>query len=247
MEACAHSQRAEARCLRCTGIGWFGSVPLSSVRRRCTSASRHEFGDFGLIFTLGATFALASLFEEQTEWVNVTCDRWAEPLHPSSGELTAVSTVLRGEEGRAGPIWTSSLSSQGRLRLLAAEIGTDLELPDRSGHDRRKETTFPSGGGGANDPLVVLIIKSTVRRSGSRGETADEALLFPSWPSTLLYFQKLRNFTLSVLQKLILKLSFPFKVWFLFLCVGFLLVWLIETTEQLLQNITKLFKRNISV
>lgn len=43
-------------------------VLLSSARRRCVSASRHEFGDFGLVFTLAAT--LASLLEEETEGFN---------------------------------------------------------------------------------------------------------------------------------------------------------------------------------
>lgn len=66
---CVHSQRVEERCLRQTGIGWLTSggrltdILLSSakVERRRKSASRLEFGDFGLIFTPEDTFMFASL------------------------------------------------------------------------------------------------------------------------------------------------------------------------------------------
>lgn len=59
-----HIQRVEGRCRRRTGTGWFSSeggltvVLLSSaiVERLRMSESRHEFGDFGLILTLWATF-----------------------------------------------------------------------------------------------------------------------------------------------------------------------------------------------
>lgn len=69
IEERVHSQRVEERCLRHTGIGWLSSdggptdVLLSSatVKRRRTSASRHEFGDFGLIFTPEDTFMFPSL------------------------------------------------------------------------------------------------------------------------------------------------------------------------------------------
>ncbi len=67
--ASAHSQRAEERCLRRTGTGWLTSggglkdflLSSAAVKRRRASASKLEFGDFGLIFTPGDAFKSASL------------------------------------------------------------------------------------------------------------------------------------------------------------------------------------------
>lgn len=69
-----HSHRFEECCLMRTGTDGLGSgrgltdALLSSAveRRRLVSASRHEFGDFGLIFTPWDAFLFASL-QKRTE------------------------------------------------------------------------------------------------------------------------------------------------------------------------------------
>lgn len=53
-----------------------------------------------------------------------------------------VCKVLWEEEGRADPIWWSSLSSREHLRFLVVEFCRDPELPERSGQDRRKRITL---------------------------------------------------------------------------------------------------------
>ena len=53
-----------------------------------------------------------------------------------------VRKVLWEEEGRADPIWLSSLSFREHLRFLVVEFCRDPELPERSGQEKRKRITF---------------------------------------------------------------------------------------------------------
>lgn len=149
VRVCALSQRVAERCLRRTGIGWLGSGGggtddlLSSLRRRRMSASRHELGDFGRVFT-GATFTFVSLErnrEKLTRSSFIETPRRLVATQNSPVGLTAVCTAPQGEAARTGPIWTSSLSSQELLTVLAAETCREPEPPETSGHTR-SETHF---------------------------------------------------------------------------------------------------------
>lgn len=112
----AHSQRAEERCRRHTGTGWLGSgggltdvlLSLVTVRRRRASASRHEFGDLGLIFTPGDTFMFASL-QRGGEGSGLTCETSDYSLHSADLSTRCSASASQDDDAvtRVESVWYS--------------------------------------------------------------------------------------------------------------------------------------------